>query len=47
VHIRGALNVDVTPEELFEALLQVGLYAGLPRALNAIRVLREVEAEDS
>jgi len=33
--------------ELFEALLQVGLYAGVPRALNAIRVLREVEGEAS
>jgi len=47
VHVRGALNVGVSSEELFEALLQVGLYAGIPRALNAIRVLREVEAEAS
>jgi len=47
VHVRGALNVGVSAEELFEALLQVGVYAGVPRALNAIRVLREVEAEDS
>jgi len=47
VHVRGALNVGVSVEELFEALLQVGLYAGIPRALNAVRVLREVEAEAS
>ncbi len=47
VHVRGALNVGVSAEELFEALLQVGLYAGVPRALNAIRVLREVEADGS
>jgi len=45
VHLRGALNVGVAAQELFEALLQVGLYAGVPRALNAIRVLRAVEAE--
>jgi len=32
VHVRGALNVGVCAEELFEALLQVGLYAGVPRA---------------
>ena len=44
VHARGAINVGVSADELFEALLQVGLYAGVPRALNAIRVLREVEA---
>lgn len=47
VHIRGALNVGMPAEELFEALLQLSLYAGVPRALNAIRVLREVEAESS
>jgi len=45
-HIRGALNVGVPAEEVFEALLQLSLYAGVPRALNAIRVLREVEAEE-
>jgi 4-carboxymuconolactone decarboxylase len=47
VHVRGALNVGLSSEELFEALLQVGLYAGVPRALNSIRVLREMEAEGS
>lgn len=47
VHVRGALNVGVSAEELFEALLQVGRYAGVPRALNGVRVLREVEAEGS
>lgn len=45
VHVHGALNVGVSADELFEALLQVALYAGVPRSLNAIRVLREVEAE--
>ncbi len=47
VHVRGALNVGVSAEELFETLFQVRLYAGVSRALNAVRVLREVEAEDS
>ena len=47
VHVRGALNVGVSSEELFEALLQVALYAGVPRSLNAIRVMREVEAQDA
>ncbi|MGI8411163.1 MAG: carboxymuconolactone decarboxylase family protein [Solirubrobacteraceae bacterium] len=45
VHVRGALNLGISPEELFEALLQVGVYAGVPRALNAIRILREVQGE--
>ena len=31
VHVRGAINVGVSADELFEALLQVGLYA-VPRA---------------
>lgn len=42
VHIRGALNVGVTPEEILEAVFHVALYAGHPRAGNALRVAREV-----
>src|SRR5271165_3104847 len=30
VHIRGALNNGVTPEEIAEILLQAGVYAGIP-----------------
>jgi 4-carboxymuconolactone decarboxylase len=44
-HLRGALNVGWTPEELREALLQLGGYAGFPVAIDALRVLSELVNE--
>lgn len=41
-HLRGALNLGWTPDELREALLQIGGYAGFPAAVEALRVLSEV-----
>ena len=41
-HLRGALNVGWTPEELREALLQIAGYAGFPASVEALRVLSEV-----
>jgi 4-carboxymuconolactone decarboxylase len=43
-HLRGALNLGWTVEELREALLQMGGYAGFPTAVEALRVLSEVAA---
>ena len=42
VHLRGALNVGVTREELVEALMQVAVYAGVPAAVGALRVAADV-----
>jgi 4-carboxymuconolactone decarboxylase len=47
MHIRGALRNGVTQEELSEALLHMGLYAGFPRASVAMRIASEVLAEDA
>jgi 4-carboxymuconolactone decarboxylase len=44
-HLRGALNLGWTPEELREAFLQLGGYAGYPAAIEALRVLAEVKQE--
>jgi 4-carboxymuconolactone decarboxylase len=44
-HVRGALNVGVTPREIVEAVFHLVLYAGHPRVLNAFGVVREVFAE--
>jgi 4-carboxymuconolactone decarboxylase len=45
LHLRGARRNGVSPEELVEVLLQVGVYAGIPAANSAFRtagpVLRE------
>ena len=46
-HVRGALNVGWTAEELREAFLQLGGYAGYPAAIEALRVLAEVRNESA
>jgi 4-carboxymuconolactone decarboxylase len=40
-HIRAARAVGVTYEELEETIIQIAPYAGFPRAINAMKVLRE------
>lgn len=45
-HIRALRAIDVAFDEIEEAILQITPYAGIPRAVNAIKVLRaEQEAE--
>jgi alkylhydroperoxidase/carboxymuconolactone decarboxylase family protein YurZ len=44
-HLRGALNLGWTVDELREALLQIGGYAGFPTAAEALRVLSEVVSD--
>ena len=44
-HLRGALNLGWTVEQLREALLQIGGYAGFSAAHVALRVLSEVAAQ--
>ena len=45
LHVRGALNNGVTKEELMEVFLQCAIYCGVPAALDAMRVAKEVIAE--
>lgn len=45
LHIKGALNVGCTPEEIIEIILQMALYAGFPASLNAIGTARKVFKE--
>jgi 4-carboxymuconolactone decarboxylase len=45
VHLHGALNVGVDRDEIVEVLIQMALYAGMPAALNAVSVARQVFAE--
>jgi 4-carboxymuconolactone decarboxylase len=45
VHIRGALNNGLTPEELREVFIQVGGYCGAPAGLESFRKLRKVFAD--
>ena len=45
VHVRGALNNGLTKEEIREVLLQVGIYAGIPAAVDSFRIANEAFAE--
>jgi 4-carboxymuconolactone decarboxylase len=44
VHIRGALNVGCTRQEIVEVILQMTVYAGFPAAINALNVARDAMA---
>lgn len=44
VHIGGALNVGVKPEEIIEVIMQIAVYAGFPAALNGLFAAKEVFA---
>ena len=41
-HIRGALNVGCTREEILEIILQMAVYAGFPAALEAVKTASDV-----
>ena len=45
LHLRGAINNGLTKNEIAEVFLQVAIYCGVPAALDAIRVAREVFKE--
>jgi 4-carboxymuconolactone decarboxylase len=45
VHLGAALNVGLTAEELEEVIIQTVLYAGIPTAINALNLLKQVVAE--
>jgi 4-carboxymuconolactone decarboxylase len=40
-HIRALRAIDVPWDQIEEAILQTAPYAGVPRAVNAIKVLRD------
>ncbi|GFK93816.1 hypothetical protein NNJEOMEG_01652 [Fundidesulfovibrio magnetotacticus] len=46
-HVKNALNVGLTREEIAEVFMQVSGYAGFPAALNALATARAVFEQDS
>ncbi|MEQ5837912.1 carboxymuconolactone decarboxylase family protein [Paraburkholderia acidicola] len=42
LHLRGALNNGVTPEEIQEVLLQACIYCGVPAALDSFKIAADV-----
>ncbi len=45
LHVRSALNIGVTREEIKEVLLQTAVYCGVPAANSAFHAAAEVFAE--
>jgi 4-carboxymuconolactone decarboxylase len=45
-HIRALRAIDVPWDEIEEAILQITPYAGIPRAVNAMKVLRAEQEAD-
>ena len=49
LHVRAAIGNGVTREELKDALIQVGIYCGIPAGVEAFRIasriLREIDSE--
>lgn len=46
-HIRGALNVGCTPDQVLEIILQMAVYAGFPAALEAVKTAASVFGESA
>ena len=44
-HIRAALNVGCSQEEVVEVILQMALYAGFPATINGMQAAKEVFME--
>ena len=45
MHVKGALRNGVAREEIREVLLQVGIYGGIPAAVDSFRLANEAFAE--
>jgi 4-carboxymuconolactone decarboxylase len=45
VHIHGALNVDLSRQEVVEIIIQMAVYAGFPAAINGMFAAKEVFKE--
>lgn len=44
LHMRGALNLGIPPEEIKELIVHVSQYSGVPTAIEAIRAFNKVTA---
>jgi 4-carboxymuconolactone decarboxylase len=45
MHIRATANTGASPADVMEALLHVAVYAGVPRANQAIKIARQTYEE--
>jgi len=45
MHVRATRNTGATPEDIREALLHVAIYAGVPAANHAYKIVKQTLAE--
>ncbi len=45
MHVAGALNNGLTPDDIREVLLQTAIYCGVPAAIDSFRIAKEVFSE--
>ena len=45
IHVKGAIRNGCTKEEIREVLLHIGIYSGIPAAVDSFRVAKEALAE--
>lgn len=45
MHVRATANTGATPEDVREAMLHVAVYAGVPAANHAMKVVKQTYAE--
>ena len=45
MHVRATANTGATPQDVREAMLHVAVYAGVPRANHALRIIKATYAE--
>lgn len=47
LHIKAALNVGCTPVEIEQTILQLIIYVGMPKVINAMHVFKDVIKEQN
>ncbi len=45
LHTRATVNTGASPEDIREAMLHVGIYAGIPAANHAMKIVKQTLAE--
>ncbi len=45
MHVRATANTGATPADVREAMLHVAVYAGVPRANHALKIIRQTYEE--
>ena len=45
MHTRATANTEATPEDVREAMMHVAVYAGVPAANHALKVIKQTYAE--